>query len=106
MQSGFESSHFDDADGNPAGGATYGRGFAIAWQNGPLGRGTERQEPNGAFVEDIIAAAVDRLEYYQQSKFVCDYSARAIGCLKAGLEALQERTRDRDTRDVEGTHSR
>ena len=41
-----------DTDTDPAGGFVHGKGFRIDWQNGPLGRGNERQEPNGAFVED------------------------------------------------------
>lgn len=105
MQSPITSSHFDDANGNPAGGTTFGRGFAIGWQNGPLGRDEGRKEPNGAFVEDVIKAALDRLEYYQRSKFACDYNARAINGLKAALESLNERTANRESRAVEGTHS-
>ncbi len=104
MQSGFQSEHWNDENGNPAGGSTFGNGFAISWQNGPLGRGNDRKAPNGAFVEDIIKAAVDRLEYYQQSRFACLYNADAISYLNAALERLHDRTRDREKRDVEGTH--
>ena len=50
MRSTVTSNHFSDGNGNPAGGTTYGNGFAIGWQNGPLGRGPDRIEPNGAFV--------------------------------------------------------
>ena len=57
MRQGHFEEHWSDKDGNPAGGVSSGRGFAISWQNGPLGRGVERREPNGAFVEDVIAAA-------------------------------------------------
>ena len=105
MESPITSSHFDDANGNPAGGTTYGRGFAITWQNGPLGRDEGRKEANGAFVEDIIKAALDRLEYYQRSRWACDYNARAIDGLNAALESLHERTADRESRAVEGTHA-
>ena len=100
----MHSEHWNDANGMPAGGTTYGRGFAIGWQNGPLGRGDERREPNGAFVEDIIAAAIDRLKYYQRSQFASDYNARALRSLEEALVALNERTADRECRDVEGTH--
>ena len=105
MESPITSSHFDDANGNPAGGTTYGRGFAIGWQNGPLGRDENREEPNGAFVEDVIKAALDRLEYYQRSKFACDHNARAVDGLTAALTALNERTANRESRAVEGTHA-
>jgi hypothetical protein len=97
--------YFCDADGNPAGGTTYGRGFTIGWQNGPLGRGAERKEPNGAFVEDVIEAAADRLAYYQGTKFASDHNARALDALRSALTALNERTADREGRKVEGTHA-
>lgn len=105
MRSKVTSNHFSDADGNPAGGTTYGNGFAIGWQNGPLGRGLDREEPNGAFVEDVIAAAVDRIEFYQGSRFESDYNARALKHLQEALQALHQRTADREARDVEGTHA-
>jgi hypothetical protein len=88
----------------PAGGSTYGVGFAISWQNGPLGRGGDRKEPNGAFVEDIIRAAYDRLDYYQQGRFACPENAMAMQCLIDALGELQSRTAAREARGVEGTH--
>ncbi len=88
----------------PAGGTTFGNGFAIAWQNGPLGRGPEREEPNGAFVEDVITAALDRIEFYQDGRFACEENARAIEHLKLALQALESRTRRREQQQVEGTH--
>lgn len=99
------SEHWNDTNGNPAGGSTYGPGFSISWQNGPLGRGDDRKKPNGAFVENIIAAAADRIAYYQETKFASDYNARALDHLKAALAELQARTADREARDVEGTHA-
>ena len=105
MRTPITSNHFSDSDSNPAGGTTYGNGFAIGWQNGPLGRGESREEPNGAFVEDVIAAALDRLEFYQASKFNCEENARAVNRLNAALEALNERTAAREARAVEGTHA-
>ena len=133
----FISNHFTDEDGNPAGGTTFGQGFAIGWQHGPLGRPippdtqaaidvcpepgwhethrycpicpwTEdlgRQPPNGAFVEDIIAAAADRISFYQSSRFASEYNARALDYLRDALSALNARTADRERRDVEGTHA-
>lgn len=119
---------FDD-QGRPAGGCTHGRGFTIAWQDGPRGSGLcigcgdlrsehlagmprsgctstafmDRNEPNGAFVEDVITAAVGRLEFYQSSPFACDENAEAIGYLKSALAELGARTTDRTKRGVEGT---
>lgn len=99
------SVHATDDEGNPAGGTTYGAGFTISWQNGPLGRGEDRKEPNGAFVESVIAAAIDRLEFYQRSKFACDYNAQALFHLRSALALMNARTRDREKRGVEGTHN-
>ena len=104
MRQGFTSQHWNDAQGRPEGGTTFGVGFTIGWQHGPLGRGEGRKEPNGAFVEDIIAAAKDRLEYYQRSEFACVANADALSHLEEALAHLHGRTRDRETRGVEGTH--
>ncbi|MGE4195943.1 MAG: hypothetical protein AB7G11_02310 [Phycisphaerales bacterium] len=97
------SRHFTDDQGNPAGGQSYGRGFTIEWQNGPLGRGEHRQAPNGAFVEDVIGAAIDRLEYFQRGKFACDANAEAVTYLHLALRRLEARTAEREARGVEGT---
>lgn len=97
--------HFDDSDGNPAGGVTEGVGISIVWQNGPLGRGESRREPNGAFVEGVIAAAIDRLQYYQSSRFKCRENALAITKLEEALLWCQWRTIQRESRGVEGTHA-
>ena len=93
-----------DSDGNPAGGSVVGVGLNIDWQNGPLGRDEERQEPNGAFVETVIAAVVARIEYYQASKFRCRENAIALTHLETALLWLNKRTMDREDRKVEGTH--
>lgn len=105
MKSGLHiNEHWNDADGNPAGGITQGNGFTISWQNGPLGRGEVRKEPSGAFVEDVITAAKARIEYYQASRFACEHNAAAIAHLELALEVLNARTADREARQVEGEH--
>lgn len=104
----FESEHWNDEEGRPAGGSTYGTGFCIAWQTGPLvtlqGDKPVRKKPNGAFVEEVIRAAADRLRYYQRSKFACGHNERALRHLDAALAELDARTADREARGVEGTH--
>lgn len=97
--------HLTDEQGNPVGGYSHGCGFTITWQAGPLGRGEHRKEPNGAFVEDIIAAAANRLQYYQNSKFASTYNRDALLALQAALTSLKERTEEREHREVEGTHA-
>lgn len=104
MKNGFTSHHWSDEDGNPGGGCSYGTGFTISWQNGPLGRGSKRNAPNGAFVEDVIDACADRIEYYQSGKFNCDCNQEALEHLNKALEALRRRTEEREHRGVEGTH--
>lgn len=128
MRNGFSSEHWDDANGKPAGGITQGLGFVISWQNGPLGACTcpkdnveiahaaangvhlrgicERKQPNGAFVETVIASVVDRLEHYEAGEFASDYNAEAIVHLNEALRILNERTAAREARGVEGTHAR
>jgi len=78
MMGKFEGVHQFDEKGRPAGGCTCGLGFCISWQDGPLGRGEDRDLPNGAFVETVIAAVVDRLEHYQRTEFACEY--RKLSC--------------------------
>ena len=104
MRIGFRSEHWVDDAGNPAGGNTFGNGFAIGWQNGPLGRGEGRRMPNGAFVEDVIDACADRIRFYQGSRFACDRNARALEHLHAALAELGARTREREALGIEGTH--
>jgi hypothetical protein len=102
-----EEHRLDDA-GNPAGGHTQGIGIDIRWQDGPLGRGADRKEPNGAFVEDVIRAAIGRLQFYQSAsgrRFACRENAIAITKLEEALMWLEKRTRDREQREVEGTHT-
>lgn len=105
MQQSITEHHFVDTNGKPAGGHTFGIGFAIAWQNGPLGRGAERSEPNGAFVEGVIAAALGRLRWYQLTGFACAENASAIAHLQWALEALASRTKRREASGIEGTHT-
>ena len=101
----FEATNNNDANGNPAGGTVSGVGISISWQNGPLGRGEDRILPNGAFVETVIAAALQRIQYYQDSKFKCRENALAITKLEEALHWLNHRTAAREARQVEGTHA-
>jgi hypothetical protein len=64
----------------------------------------ERQEPNGAFVEGVIAAAIDHIEYYQNTSFACRENALALTKLQEAQHWLQHRTASREARQVEGTH--
>ena len=90
--------NYTDPDGNPTGGMAHGTGINISWQSGPLGRGADRVPPNGAFVEDVIGVAVQRLEHYQSSKFKCVENENAIAYLKTALMWLNKRTEEREAR--------
>lgn len=92
------SEWYTDNDGNPKGGITSGEGFDINWQNGV-------QEPNGAILEDVIGACIMRLDFFQDSRFANEYNRRAIMHLEAALEELDNRTKERRVRGVEGSYN-
>jgi hypothetical protein len=95
--------HFSDDEGNPAGGNTWGVGFAIGWQHGATRElGSDTPIRNGAFVEEVIEAAIGRLAFYQDSRFACAENAEAMDHLHQALFALRRRTRVRAERGVEG----
>lgn len=119
MRTGIRSEHFKDADGNPSGGNTFGAGFSIGWQHGPLGShdakcnlsipngcvaGCTRKPQNGAFVEDVIEAAADRIRHYQGTKFACNENAMALHSLEQALKYLDARTKAREAKGTEGTY--
>lgn len=103
----YTAENFNDENGNPAGGIVRGVGLRIDWQNGPLGRvGTdERIDPNGAFVETVLAAVQQRIEYYQGS-FPCRENALAITKIEEALHWLNARTARRVAAGSEGTHEK
>jgi len=89
-----------DHDGNPTGGGCRGVGIQIDWQDGPMAG----QGQNGAFVEGVINAAINRLEFFQSSKFRCRENALALTKLQEAKHWLNARTADREAKGVEGTH--
>ena len=96
-----------DDNENPTGGQVVGVGLEITWQDGPLG-GENQEAPNGAFVETVISAALQRIEFYQAAsggKFSCAENDLAIQHLGMALDALNNRTKEREARQVEGTHT-
>lgn len=105
MNTPITSNHWSNTEGVPTGGCTFGPGFTISWQNGALGRDGDRVAPNGAFVENVIMAAKDRIEYYQRSRFACQENAEALEHLNKALAVLDARTKAREARKVEGTHN-
>jgi hypothetical protein len=109
-----------DAEGNPAGGFILGEGIKIVWQDGPLNPGCDlgygieackrshNGVPNGAFVETVVAACIQRMEFYQLvngGKFACRENTMTLLCLREALSWLERRAFDRKLRGVEGTHT-
>ena len=90
-----------DAEGNPFGGISQGHGFSVKWQRGPV---TPERGRNGAFIEELLTACIERLRDYQGGRFACIENEDAIRLLEAGRAALFARTADRAQRGVEGTH--
>lgn len=103
MRQKLEIEHRLDSDGNPAGGSVVGSGIQISFQDGPL----QGNEPTGAFVEGLIEATISRIRFYQNAadgKFKCRQNAVAITKLEEALHWLEDRTRERTERGVEGTY--
>ena len=96
----YKTMNETDENENPSGGYVEGQGISIRWQDGPLGE----MVFDGAFVEDVIFAACQRLSFYQTSKFKCDENQQAIDGLVSAMAALSKRTQNRKDRGVEGTH--
>lgn len=63
-----------------------------------------RKEPTGAFVETVLRAALQRIQYYNEGKFRCRENSLAITHIEEALHWLAARTADREQRGVEGTH--
>jgi len=99
-----------DEDGNPAGGTSKAIGIDIRWQDGPIPKtekGEPMQSPNGAFVEGVIEAAIQRIQFFQTAtngKFACRQNALALTKLEEALHWLDDRTAERIKRNVEGSH--
>lgn len=97
------SAHFTDSEGNPTGGHSFGTGFAIGWQHGLINYVNEEKVPNGAQVEDVLEVCMDRLQFFQESKFNCEENVLAIRQIQAAINSLIARKVDRVKRGVGGT---
>ena len=88
--------NWTNSSGNHEGGVSYGEGFCISWQRGPLNE-TGR---NGAFLIEVLEACYQQLEYFQNSKFACAENEQALGHLRVTIQLMENR---RKNRQVEGT---
>ncbi len=71
----------------------------IIFQNGPI----KEVGSNGITEAALLAVLIDRLRSFQAGPYACDQNAAALDAGKDMLFALQERTRLRLARKVEGT---
>ena len=102
-----------DSDGHPTGGNTSLRAvsgdgpdplgyeaLSIHWQDGTIGPDGQ----NGAFVEDVLEAARQRLQFFNGTEFRCRENSIAITKIEEALQWLDWRTRQRLLQDVENTY--
>lgn len=60
---------------------------------------------NGLTQEVLLAIVIDRLRSFQAGPFACRENAIALTHIETGLMWLNQRTRNRQQRGVEGTHT-
>lgn len=75
--------------------------LTVLFQNGPI----KEAGVNGVTHETLLAILIDRMEGFQSGPYASDDNAQALGHMKGALWALQNRTRSRIARGVEGTHA-
>lgn len=77
-----------------------GRLFVIDFQNGPI----KEVGTNGLTHEVLLAILIDRLEGFQSGPYANAYNLHALKHVQSALDHLNDRTREREARGVEGTH--
>ncbi|MEA2001443.1 MAG: hypothetical protein U9N84_06100 [Actinomycetota bacterium] len=108
-----EASFQSDADGNPSGGISsiYDREDALStggsqpplveipWQNGIMSEGR-----NGVVLEDMVEACIQRLRFFQDSKFRCRENALALTKLEEAAQWMRQRQRNRHLQNVQSSY--
>ena len=77
----------------------FARDLTIGFQNGPI---TKPEDVNGVTNESLLAIVIDRLEGFQSGPFACESNEKAKDYCRLALSFLQDRTRARIARGVEG----
>lgn len=91
-----------DASGNPSYVDSMHPNVALlVFQNGPI----PQAGVNGITQEALLAIVIDRLRSFQAGPYACRENALALTKLEEALHWLHHRTRLRELRGVEGTHS-
>lgn len=70
----------------------------INFQNGPIAE----HGVNGVTQESLLAIVEDRLSCFQAGPFACTENADALSHVRIAMQILQNRTRERMSRGVEG----
>ncbi len=86
-------------------GIGYGEGsdFAkVSFQNGPI----KENSVNGCQQEDLLAIVEHRLECFQEGDFACIENQIALDHVKSAIGILNQRTKSRVKRGVEGTNQK
>ena len=73
----------------------------VLFQNGPI----KEAGVNGVMNEDLIAIVIDRMRGFQSGDYACRDNALALTKLEEALMWLRNRTNERESRGVEGTHT-
>lgn len=73
---------------------------SFEFQNGPIAEAGV----NGVTHEALLAILIDRLEAFQAGPFANAYNAAALSHLQSAQGCLFDRTKERMSRGVEGTH--
>lgn len=71
----------------------------ISFQNGPI----KEVGINGVSEEALLAILMDRLDGFQGGVYGCKENATTLDRLQAAMDLMQDRTRSRVARQVEGT---
>lgn len=70
----------------------------IGFQNGPI----KEAGVNGVTQEALLAICIDRMRSFQTGPFACEANSLALSHMEEALFYLQQRTRERIARGVEG----
>lgn len=102
--SGFStgSNESEDVLARALGDGESGTTLPILFQRGPI----KDVGVNGVTHESLLAIVIDRLRAYQKGPFKCVENELALQKLEDALWQLQERTKARIARGVEGTHEK
>lgn len=109
-ESAVQATFTTDGAGNPTGGSSVHSVIGpndipvlyVFWQNGTV----EPDGQNGAFIEDVLEAARQRLQFFNtHPDFRCRENSIAITKIEEALQWLDWRTRQRVLEGVENTYS-